>query len=135
MKPANLLLNSECLMKVADFGLARKLGPKGESVPENEVANMTDYVATRWYRAPEILVGSNKYGAGVDYWSLGCIFGEMLGGRPVFCGNVSIRTHARAAVACTCVYTDPCLTRAFSLSLSSLSVCASLFSAVDDGSD
>jgi len=48
---------------------------------------LTDYVATRWYRAPEILLGSTRYGKAVDMWSLGCIFGEMLGGKPVFQGS------------------------------------------------
>ena len=74
MKPANLLLNSECLMKVADFGLARSLN---EPMADGQMV-MTDYVATRWYRAPEILVGSLSYGVTADLWSLGCIFGEMI---------------------------------------------------------
>jgi len=89
MKPANLLLNSECLMKVADFGLARSLTyEKGSDVEEANV--MTDYVATRWYRAPEILVGSSTYGVKADLWSLGCIFGEMLNGKPVFNGTSTL---------------------------------------------
>ena len=50
----------------------------------------TDYVATRWYRAPEILAGSSAYGTAVDLWSLGCIFGEMLGGKPVFPGTSTL---------------------------------------------
>merc|ERR1719326_2868552 len=79
LKPANLLLNSECLCKVADFGLARSLLQESNNV-------LTDYVATRWYRAPEILLGSTKYGKAVDMWSLGCIFGEMLCGKPLFTG-------------------------------------------------
>jgi len=89
MKPSNLLLNSECLMKVADFGLARSLldDSKDDDV---KPPVMTDYVATRWYRAPEILLGSNKYGKAVDLWSLGCIFGEMLGGKPVFPGTSTL---------------------------------------------
>jgi len=106
MKPSNLLLNSECLMKVADFGLARSLlSTKGDNAPSAEGPNtkmpdnpyyiddnpiMTDYVATRWYRAPEILVGSLTYGTAVDQWSLGCIFGEMLGGKPVFPGTSTL---------------------------------------------
>jgi mitogen-activated protein kinase 15 len=48
---------------------------------------LTDYVATRWYRAPEILLGSTKYTKGVDMWSVGCILGEMLGGKPTFPGT------------------------------------------------
>jgi serine/threonine protein kinase len=51
---------------------------------------VTDYVATRWYRAPEILAGSSKYEVPVDLWSLGCIFGEMLGGKPVFPGTSTL---------------------------------------------
>ena len=51
---------------------------------------LTDYVATRWYRAPEILLGSTRYGKAVDLWSLGCIFGEMLGGKPVFPGTSTL---------------------------------------------
>eukprot|EP00164_Ancoracysta_twista_P000471 GFYU01000630.1.p1 GENE.GFYU01000630.1~~GFYU01000630.1.p1 ORF type:complete len:354 (-),score=93.84 GFYU01000630.1:605-1666(-) len=83
MKPSNLLLNSECHMKVADFGLARSI----HSINEDQSPVLTDYVATRWYRAPEILLGSTKYTKGVDQWSIGCILGEMLGGKPVFPGT------------------------------------------------
>jgi len=104
MKPANLLLNAECLMKVADFGLARSLkrgaaaSDAGWPLPADasellEIDGediLTDYVATRWYRAPEILVGSDKYGIEVDMWSLGCIFGEMLAGKPVFNGTSTL---------------------------------------------
>ena len=51
---------------------------------------MTDYVATRWYRAPEILLGSINYGFGVDIWGLGCILGEVLVGKPIFPGSSTI---------------------------------------------
>jgi mitogen-activated protein kinase 15 len=105
MKPSNLLLNSECLMKVADFGLARSLLNTDEQPASKEGAHtkmrdnpyyiddnpiLTDYVATRWYRAPEILVGSLTYHIPVDLWSLGCIFGEMIGGKPVFPGTSTL---------------------------------------------
>merc|ERR1712093_323537 len=99
MKPSNLLLNSECLMKVADFGLARSLlkpingtldDPDGPGAPI-----LTDYVATRWYRAPEILLGSTRYGKAVDLWSLGCIFGEMLAGKPLFQGSSTLNQLER----------------------------------------
>eukprot|EP01121_Diplochlamys_sp_Union-15-3_P015179 TRINITY_DN495_c0_g2_i1.p1 TRINITY_DN495_c0_g2~~TRINITY_DN495_c0_g2_i1.p1 ORF type:complete len:278 (-),score=22.71 TRINITY_DN495_c0_g2_i1:3-836(-) len=82
LKPSNILLNSECHVKVADFGLARSIEISGPAPPV-----LTDYVATRWYRAPEILLGSPKYTKGVDMWSIGCILGELLGGKPMFPGT------------------------------------------------
>jgi len=84
LKPSNLLLNSDCLMKVADFGLARSLAQDDDGALN---AVLTDYVATRWYRAPEILLGSTKYTKGVDMWSAGCIFGELMLGKPMFPGT------------------------------------------------
>jgi len=85
MKPSNLLLNSECHVKVCDFGLARSLDKKPDQQPL-----LTDYVATRWYRAPEILLGSNNYTKGVDMWSMGCILAELLLGKPVFPGTSTL---------------------------------------------
>jgi mitogen-activated protein kinase 15 len=86
LKPSNLLLNSECHVKVADYGLARSLDTK----EPDQTPILTDYVATRWYRAPEILLGSNKYTKGVDMWSLGCILAELLLGKPVFPGTSTL---------------------------------------------
>lgn len=91
LKPSNLLLNSECHMKVADFGLARSLDIKDPDT----IPLLTDYVATRWYRAPEILLGSNKYTKGVDMWSMGCILGELLLGKPVFPGSSTLNQLER----------------------------------------
>ena len=88
MKPSNLLLNSDCLMKVADFGLARSLRQIAES--EAEESQMTEYVATRWYRAPEILLASRRYTFGVDMWSVGAILGECLINTPMFPGKSTI---------------------------------------------
>jgi len=88
MKPSNLLLNSDCLMKVADFGLARSL--RDQSLPTEADTVLTDYVATRWYRAPEILLGSTRYSFAVDMWSMGCILAEMLQGKPIFPGSSTI---------------------------------------------
>lgn len=86
LKPSNILLNSECLVKLADFGLARSVSAQ----EEGSNAVLTDYVATRWYRAPEILLGSTKYSKAVDMWSLGCILGEMLTGKPIFPGTSTL---------------------------------------------
>lgn len=86
MKPSNLLLNSDCEVKICDFGLARIIDENSEGTsPSQQV--LTDYVATRWYRAPEILLGSNYYTFGVDLWAVGCILGEMLLGNPMFPGT------------------------------------------------
>ena len=69
VQPSNLLLNSECQVKLADFGLARSVAQLEADDGPSPI--LTDYVATRWYRAPEILLGSTKYTYGVDMWSSG----------------------------------------------------------------
>lgn len=75
------MVNKNCDLKICDFGLARSLVHKSKS---NE---LTDYVATRWYRAPELLLGSYDYTAAVDMWSVGCIFAEMLLRKPFMKGK------------------------------------------------
>lgn len=85
LKPSNILINSECLIKIADFGLARSINQT-----EEKDAIMTEYVATRWYRAPEIVLGSNKYSKAVDMWSVGCILAELINGKALFPGKSSL---------------------------------------------
>lgn len=83
LKPGNLLVNADCELKIADFGLAR-----GFSIdPEENAGYMTEYVATRWYRAPEIMLSFQSYTKAIDVWSVGCILAELLGGRPFFKGR------------------------------------------------
>ncbi|XP_075635100.1 mitogen-activated protein kinase 3 [Castanea sativa] len=78
LKPSNLLLNANCDLKICDFGLARPTA-------ENEF--MTEYVVTRWYRAPELLLNSSDYTAAIDVWSVGCIFMELMNRKPLFPGK------------------------------------------------
>jgi mitogen-activated protein kinase 15 len=88
IKPSNILLNADCAVKLCDFGLARSVASTLTGSLTNPV--MTDYVATRWYRAPEILFGSPSYTKGVDVWAIGCILGEMIIGKPVFPGTSTL---------------------------------------------
>ncbi|KZZ88433.1 mitogen-activated protein kinase HOG1 [Ascosphaera apis ARSEF 7405] len=76
LKPSNILINENCDLKICDFGLARIQDPQ-----------MTGYVSTRYYRAPEIMLTWQKYDVEVDLWSAGCIFAEMLEGKPLFPGK------------------------------------------------
>ena len=89
-KPSNVLLDTDCLVKIADFGLARSLTHILPGNNSQDEPCLTDYVATRWYRAPEILLGCKRYTTGVDLWSLGCILGEMLSRSPLFPGNSTL---------------------------------------------
>ncbi|XP_014801199.1 PREDICTED: mitogen-activated protein kinase 15 [Calidris pugnax] len=83
-KPSNILLDADCFVKLCDFGLARSLCQMNE---DQGNPPLTEYVATRWYRAPEILLSSQSYTKGVDMWSIGCILGELLLGKPLFPGT------------------------------------------------
>ena len=104
IKPSNILLNANCDLKLCDFGLARGI----DTSKADDAASLTEYVVTRWYRAPgmtlrpslplryvvtrwyrapEIMLSCADYTRAIDVWSAGCIFGEMLGRKPMFPGN------------------------------------------------
>uniref|UniRef100_A0A8C5SWE7 Cyclin-dependent kinase 20 n=1 Tax=Laticauda laticaudata TaxID=8630 RepID=A0A8C5SWE7_LATLA len=83
LKPANLLISSTGQLKIADFGLARVFTSDGDRLYSHQVA-------TRWYRAPELLYGARKYDEGVDLWAVGCIFAELLNNSPLFPGENDI---------------------------------------------
>jgi cyclin-dependent kinase-like len=83
IKPENLLINVKTrILKLCDFGFARVISNSGQ--------DLTDYVATRWYRAPELLLGSTNYSFGVDMWAIGCIMGEISDGQPIFPGESEV---------------------------------------------
>ncbi|XP_002044661.2 extracellular signal-regulated kinase 7 isoform X1 [Drosophila sechellia] len=90
LKPSNILIDSKCRLKVADFGLARTLSSRRIYDDLEQDGMLTDYVATRWYRAPEILVASRNYTKGIDMWGLGCILGEMIRQKPLFQGTSTV---------------------------------------------
>ena len=84
VKPENLLIDEKLNLKLCDFGFARKVKLNKNN---NNVDTMTDYVATRWYRSPELLLSGGIYGPEVDYWAIGCIMGELADGNPMFPGE------------------------------------------------
>lgn len=89
LKPSNIAVNEDCELRILDFGLARPT--------ENE---MTGYVATRWYRAPEIMLNWMHYTLTVDIWSVGCIMAEMLTGKTLFPGSDHIDQLTRILNVC-----------------------------------
>ena len=84
VKPENLLIDENFNLKLCDFGFARKVKLNKNN---NNIDTMTDYVATRWYRSPELLLSGGIYGPEVDYWAIGCIMGELADGNPMFPGE------------------------------------------------
>lgn len=84
LKPRNLLVNSNCDLKICDLGLARVDDPN-----HRDKATMSDYVATRWYRPPEVILSRERYTKAVDMWAVGCILAELLSRRPLFPGRDS----------------------------------------------
>jgi len=91
LKPHNILVNLACKIKICDFGLAR---PTQDMISENEVtpyAELTDYVVTRWYRSPEVILRCSTLGnASVDIWSIGCILAELVLQAPLFKGDNAV---------------------------------------------
>lgn len=81
IKPENVLVSRLGVIKLCDFGFAR---------PFQENETFTDYVATRWYRSPELLVGDPRYGKEVDIWATGCLYSEMMTGEPLFPGESDV---------------------------------------------
>ena len=84
IKAANILVNNKGVLKLADFGLANIVTPRNKN-------QLTSRVVTLWYRAPELLMGSTSYSVSIDLWSVGCVFAEILTGRPLLKGRTEVR--------------------------------------------
>ena len=113
LKPSNLLVDSNCDLRIADYGISRGLpmllptpprqgdwggegnegggdggeGGGGEAEDDEDDDVFTSYVVTRWYRCPELLCGNKRYGGAIDVWSAGCVIGDLLGRAPLFGGD------------------------------------------------
>jgi len=85
LKPSNVLVNSNCVVKLCDFGLVRSLN---QGKDNGHV--LTEGVATRWYRSPEVLLGSKSYSTPADVWSFGCIIYEIIVKKPLFSGSCTL---------------------------------------------
>jgi mitogen-activated protein kinase 1/3 len=100
LKPANVLLTKDCQVKICDFGLARGDMEGGDISAAGECAEFTEYVVTRWYRAPEVMLLPKKYTPAVDLWSVGCIIAEMMNKKPLFPGRNHIDMICRISAVC-----------------------------------
>lgn len=97
LKPGNLLVNSNCLLKICDFGFARAVEP-------DPTTPMTLEVVTQYYRAPELLAGCNHYDVAIDMWAVGCIFAELLGRRILFEASTPNAQVSRSGRMWWCFY-------------------------------
>lgn len=107
LRPSNLLLNAKCELKIGDFGLARTT---------TETDFMMEYVVTRWYRAPELLLNCSEYTAAIDIWSVGCILGEIATREPLFPGKDYV--HQLRLITEVCPHTTTRVKICFSPSVS-----------------
>lgn len=84
LKPGNILVTPDGILKICDFGLARGIG---SDFFKSNLLPITNYVATRWYRAPELILSNKNYNKSVDIWAVGCILCELYGRKPIFAGK------------------------------------------------
>ncbi|CAE7626243.1 Mapk12 [Symbiodinium pilosum] len=89
LKPDNLLVNRDGMLRICDFGLARSVAHCGAQFPAAN-PGLTDYVVHKWYRAPEVVLCPSNYSEMIDIWSAGCIFGEMIAGKILFQGQTTL---------------------------------------------
>lgn len=97
VKPENILISSEDIVKLCDFGFARLMLSPDSFLSGSKY---TDYVATRWYRAPELLVGKTDYNTAVDVWAVGCVFAELTTKEPLFPGKTDADQLSRIVACC-----------------------------------
>lgn len=101
IKASNILINNEGILKLGDFGLANYVRSRNRKP-------LTSRVVTLWYRPPELLLGSTNYGASVDLWSVGCVFAEILIGRPILKGRTEVILYICVCLCSVYVYI-PCI--------------------------
>eukprot|EP00038_Savillea_parva_P010565 m.191179 g.191179 ORF g.191179 m.191179 type:complete len:623 (-) comp18266_c0_seq1:142-2010(-) len=106
IKPGNCLVSSNCDLKICDFGMARGIA----SNPMEHAGFMTAYVATRWYRAPEVMLSFREYTYAIDLWSAACIFAEMLGRKHPFPSKTYV-DHLSLVLKLTGLPSDDCISR------------------------
>lgn len=108
LRPENILINENCDLKLCDFGVT----------PFQEMHSMAGYISTRCYRSPEVILNCQHYSEKVDIWSVGCIFAEMLQGRPLFTGR-NYFEHLCAIIALLGIPNEEVLSRITSNAVSS----------------
>ena len=86
IKPSNILATENCEICYCDFGLARQI-EEAEAEDDKKQSHLTEYVVTRYYRAPEVMLSSHEYTTAIDVWSLGCTFAELLTSQILFKGT------------------------------------------------
>jgi serine/threonine protein kinase len=116
LKPGNILINANCDLKICDFGMAR-------TMTSTDSSNfMTEYVVTRWYRAPELLLNACEYTGAIDVWSVGCIYMELLTHQPLFPGRDYVHQLRSIIEVLFSRFASPAVTLVFSFLFLNFSV-------------
>lgn len=102
LKPANILIDQDCNVVICDFGLARSLPEKTHQ------RSLTTHVASRWYRAPELILDQSDYDFQADIWSMGCILGELIAFSDPYRTKERVKTGQILFRGSSCFPLSPC---------------------------